>query len=73
MNIDISDLTPPEQILHKGLDYAINSLKAWDSVRTEIKDKVLNPDYPTDYQEGYNFGLMTAYQIIEKHMPEVET
>lgn len=53
----------------KRLDDEINAVL--DKIRAEIADLADSYAYD-DYQEGFNFGLMRAAQIIDKYNAESE-
>lgn len=61
-----------------GSDYdeafkiAIKALKAIEDIKSEIDNKQYDFMANKDYDEGARFGLMLAYQIIDKHMKEGE-
>ena len=53
--------------LNDALDMAIKNLEAWEKVKAEIDQKQYDFMADKDYDEGVRFGLMLAYQIIDKY------
>lgn len=49
---------------------AVNKKDVLDKLRAEISD-LADSDAYGDYQQGFNFGLMRAAQIIDKYRNEV--
>lgn len=72
-----SDFTenPNENEFWTAFDKAIKALEQepiLDKIRAEIDQKQYNFMADKDYDEGIRFGLMLAYQIIDKYKAESE-
>lgn len=66
--IDDVDRELPDGRLITALEMAIKSLEAWEKVKAEIDQKQYDFMADKDYDEGVRFGLMLAYQIIDKYI-----
>lgn len=67
-----------ESKYHKAVDEYRETVKKYtlpisilDKIRAEIAD-LADSDAYGDYQQGFNFGLMRAAQIIDKYKAESE-
>ena len=61
--------------VYEALDIAIKSLEQepiLDKIRAEIAQKQYDFMANTDYDEGVRFGLMLAYQILDKYKESEE-
>lgn len=70
----LNELVPKTQELHRAIfdkGYEQGRLQVIDEIRTEIAD-LADTDAYGDYQQGFNFGLMRAAQIIDKYKSESE-
>jgi hypothetical protein len=75
MYMKLSDKNQPCKFLEENyiaLDMAIKSLNqeiVLDKIRADIAN-LADADAYCDYQQGFNFGLMRAAQIIDKYRKE---
>jgi len=53
-----------------GVMHKVLPIDTLDKIRVEISD-LADSDAYGDYQQGFNFGLMRAAQIIDKYRNEV--
>jgi len=53
-----------------GIMHKVLPIDTLDKIRVEISD-LADSDAYGDYQQGFNFGLMRAAQIIDKYRNEV--
>ena len=63
----------------QALDIAIKSLEMWDEVKKEILSKSIIKTHSDGlksacdiYLSGFSDGLESAFDIIEKHLKEIE-
>ena len=56
---------------YKRLCKALDNEKMLEQIRDEIDQKQYDYMSDGDYDEGIRFGLMLAYQIIDKYRNEV--
>jgi CHAD domain-containing protein len=74
LRVKIKNLRYKEIITDKDCDRLITALDnkdVLDKIRDEIAD-LADSDAYGDYQQGFNFGLMRAAQIIDKYKAESE-
>ena len=58
--------------LRNALNMAIRSLEAWDKVMKEMEEKLHFYDGMHDAMPNILYGISESFDIIKKHMKEVE-